>query len=682
MVGQGVAVRSGFALRAVVLTAAVLFAAVAQAGVIRHDREDQDYRDLANQTEYQAVGMVRSAVGGSSRLCSGTLIAPTWVLTAAHCLADTTADTVFYRSQGQSLFASRIIVHPQFTGSAAVGYDVGLVELSNPSDLFTPAPRMRELIPLGATATIVGFGLTGDGLTGSIVGTHGTKRAGQNVVDTNGSRVFDENERPYPEYFLFTDFDNPTDSSDSRWGSSIPLDLEYQTAGGDSGGGWFVSNAGRERLYAVHSIGLSFDETLDNDYGDAAGGTRVTRFNSWIDQQLVDTYWMNPAGGAYADAENWSSTTTPPTNAGLRFAFPQNYAVDLSGDQQAARWTLEYGDVDFELNAGNLQLGELNIANGATANLSVAATHAMQLTGNLTGAGQAAKSGAGELQFTGESDFDGNLSIDEGRFTLGDGAKLTTASLQGGIAGPVDVQLGANALLHAESPLALGANVSVTAADGGTLHAPSLAQDGTLDLANGQVVVDGALVQSATAITAIDVSSLLSFGAGTPITLGAASELGGALRLSLTGVSAIVDVQELTLITVTGTLSGVFSSVEWTALPAGFEFSLIYDEQAVRLKLQGLPQVLLLQPGDTNGDQVVDLRDLNNVRDNFAATTGLGDANGDDAIDLADVNVVRNHFGESRLRNTTATPEPSTIMLATVGILFWIARRRKTSVGC
>ena len=71
--------------------------------------------------------------------------------------------------------------------------------------------------------------------------------------------MLDEFEKPYPEFLLFADFDNPDNPADSRWGSATPLDLEYQTAGGDSGGGWFLNYEGRERLYAVHSVGVAFD---------------------------------------------------------------------------------------------------------------------------------------------------------------------------------------------------------------------------------------------------------------------------------------------------------------------------------------------------------------------------------------------------------------------------------------
>lgn len=48
--------------------------------------------------------------------------------------------------------------------------------------------------------------------------------------------------------------------------------------------------------------------------------------------------------------------------------------------------------------------------------------------------------------------------------------------------------------------------------------------------------------------------------------------------------------------------------------------------------------------GDSNFDGVVDLVDLNNVRNNFGGA-GLGDANGDGFVDLEDLNAVRNNFG-------------------------------------
>jgi CubicO group peptidase (beta-lactamase class C family) len=64
-------------------------------------------------------------------------------------------------------------------------------------------------------------------------------------------------------------------------------------------------------------------------------------------------------------------------------------------------------------------------------------------------------------------------------------------------------------------------------------------------------------------------------------------------------------------------------------------------------------------PGDTNDDGVVDLTDLNNVRNNFGATGEgvLGDTNGDGIVDLTDLNNVRNNFGAT-------APAPSAMFAA------------------
>jgi hypothetical protein len=82
-------------------------------------------------------------------------------------------------------------------------------------------------------------------------------------------------------------------------------------------------------------------------------------------------------------------------------------------------------------------------------------------------------------------------------------------------------------------------------------------------------------------------------------------------------------------------------------------------------------------PGDTNGDGVVDLEDLNNVRNNFGATGGtvVGDTNGDGTVDLEDLNAVRNNFGAGG--SGKATPEPSTLLLAGLGAAAMLLFRRR-----
>ncbi len=57
-----------------------------------------------------------------------------------------------------------------------------------------------------------------------------------------------------------------------------------------------------------------------------------------------------------------------------------------------------------------------------------------------------------------------------------------------------------------------------------------------------------------------------------------------------------------------------------------------------------------LVTGDTNGDGVVNLVDLNNVRNHFGQQGNvLGDTDGNGIVDLADLNNVRNNFGAGQL---------------------------------
>lgn len=61
-------------------------------------------------------------------------------------------------------------------------------------------------------------------------------------------------------------------------------------------------------------------------------------------------------------------------------------------------------------------------------------------------------------------------------------------------------------------------------------------------------------------------------------------------------------------------------------------------------------------PGDTDGNNVVDVWDLNNVRNSFGESGPgvLGDTNGDNRVDIEDLNAVRNNFGAGQPEPTRA----------------------------
>jgi hypothetical protein len=82
---------------------------------------------------------------------------------------------------------------------------------------------------------------------------------------------------------LFVDFDQPGVPGESIVGSNSPLDLEYLSAPGDSGGGLFITQDSQTFLVGVTSFGWGYaDGVANSDYGDLAGFTSTTAYAGWI----------------------------------------------------------------------------------------------------------------------------------------------------------------------------------------------------------------------------------------------------------------------------------------------------------------------------------------------------------------------------------------------------------------
>jgi hypothetical protein len=208
--------------------------------------------------------------------------------------------------------------YSKWSGNLGSGYDIGLVHLSTGISCGATfsgnggcaAQRYTGTSELGRIGTEVGFGMTGTASTGAIT-FDGLKRAGENMVDavyrTSGSS----------DRILLADFDSGL-SSDNNFGSRSPLAYESLIAPGDSGGGLFELFNGQSLLTGITSFGWGrLDGDPNSDYGDVAGWTRVTYFNSWIDSVINQTVSGGGKGAAFGFQATAVAVPEPETYAML-----------------------------------------------------------------------------------------------------------------------------------------------------------------------------------------------------------------------------------------------------------------------------------------------------------------------------------------------------------------------------
>lgn len=209
------------------------------------------------------VAVDRDGYGGN--FCSGTLIAPTWVLTAAHCVEAMSSDYRgydLYVVAGNDLDSSRGITeyvqaaswaeHPRYD-AVNLQNDIGIVELTSRMAMdFMPVNKDAiSNRDMGDDYRYVGWGITSD-----------------NAQDGTKKRTADLPAYDYDAQFLYA-YD-PTD--------------QQNVCSGDSGGaGLELLSGGGYELAAVNSFVFSPDGDRAPCVGGATGGMRVDVYISWIE---------------------------------------------------------------------------------------------------------------------------------------------------------------------------------------------------------------------------------------------------------------------------------------------------------------------------------------------------------------------------------------------------------------
>jgi subtilisin-like proprotein convertase family protein/V8-like Glu-specific endopeptidase len=251
--------------------------------------------------------------------CTGTLISPTHVLTAAHCLEGVSNSGAFFEVNGQTYNSSKVTIHENYNANQFdAGYDLAIIELDRAVNGVEPMNINRTTPQVGTMLTLVGFG---EG---------GTSQGGYDPNDT-GKQVGQTELEEVSQTHISWNFDSHNESN---------------TAPGDSGGPAFVEVNGEFLIAGVTSGGDGDAHTL----GDYSFDTRIDNLADWIDNQVGNDDGPDQGGDDHSDSPNADATRIKLTN-GVGSATGN---LESTGDRDAFKFTInEDGETTISLNAAN-----------------------------------------------------------------------------------------------------------------------------------------------------------------------------------------------------------------------------------------------------------------------------------------------------------------------------------------
>lgn len=246
---------------------AILIPSSASALVIRHDVQKEKY--LTDNAHPALVDMRHEG--------HGMLIAPEWVVSAAHVIFHDYKDETILIG-GKERLIKFIIFHPGysrppkgiFQGDAAPGQaylrgndDIVLIKLKAPVEDVAPISIYANEDEAGQIVTLYGRGNTGDGVSGQTDNTKGTLRTAQNTLT-----------EPRKQWLHYR-FDQ----------GDAALPLEGFHGNGDSGGPAIIRKDGVDYLAGLASWDV-YEGDLENFrgsvYGMEASLVRLSYYSDWI----------------------------------------------------------------------------------------------------------------------------------------------------------------------------------------------------------------------------------------------------------------------------------------------------------------------------------------------------------------------------------------------------------------
>lgn len=248
----------------------------------------------ANTTSspYAGVGSVQVNTRRGVYIGTGTPIDATHILTAGHVVdvnndgkansKDGIKNLYFNLNFGGNLThqiaVTSVTINPNYTGfnRPSINDDLAILTLASPLPAGVPIYNLPTSdLASGTTITLVGYGRSGNGVSGYTVEASFTvKRSGVNNADAFYGQ--DDSGQPAANEVFRYDFDGPTGSG-TFGGPTLGNDKETTIGGGDSGGPSFVGDV----IVGVNTFTQGFNAPR---FGSLGGGINVFPYVTWINQ--------------------------------------------------------------------------------------------------------------------------------------------------------------------------------------------------------------------------------------------------------------------------------------------------------------------------------------------------------------------------------------------------------------
>ena len=425
----------------------------------------------------------------------------------------------------------------------------------------------------------------------------------------------------------------------------------------DQGGGVFV---GSVPIPATGATGFMIELIYASPFASDFKFTTQIRVLT-PEGELPTLSWIDPAGGMFEDDTNWTPDVAPTLPNTTVFDQAATYTVDFAADAVTKRAIFHQGDVTLDL-AGN----QYDVANTKQTSLVIGrdsgdnptvtlqsgtlATQTVAIAQDAGSAGQLTVAGGGSLTVAQQLKVNDTLTVSGGSATVGTGAVETNPG---------------TLRLHADGLLSGTGNVVADVINGGTVGPGN---------STGLIQVTGDYEQQGGGILNIELAGAADFDV---LAISGMATLDGTLDVVLINSFFPTPGETFEIMTF-ASHSGEFSS-------ATGDVGLL-DPVTFLLPLYSSTNLLLFTaiPGDGSLNGEVQAADYTLWANGFGSGTPsftTGDYNGDGSTNAADYTIWANNFGmmvaAPEASAAAAVPEPSTFVLAIVGIIGLCCYRRR-----